>query len=146
MLPYHSFKKQLLGALCRDPIFDFAWQQTKTGMEAMTVSSDGTHVAVILEKETPETCITKLYASRLKTSCTLSMRHKMPSFLLAGGAAGDHSHFFFTVHIWLSLFHRQCVLVGHPAPGGPNREAGPGAPRPCPAPRRRGELKIIVQC
>lgn len=26
---------------CRDPIFDFAWQQTKTGMEAMTVSTDG---------------------------------------------------------------------------------------------------------
>lgn len=25
----------------RDPIFDFAWQQTKTGMEAMTVSTDG---------------------------------------------------------------------------------------------------------
>ena len=26
---------------CRDPVYDMAWLQTKTGTEAMTVSSDG---------------------------------------------------------------------------------------------------------
>jgi hypothetical protein len=27
--------------LCRDPVFDFAWLQSKTGSEALTVSTDG---------------------------------------------------------------------------------------------------------
>ena len=26
---------------CRDPVFDFAWLQSKTGSEALTVSTDG---------------------------------------------------------------------------------------------------------
>lgn len=26
---------------CRDPVYDFAWLQSKTGSEAMTVSTDG---------------------------------------------------------------------------------------------------------
>lgn len=28
-------------AACRDPVFDFAWLQSKTGSEALTVSTDG---------------------------------------------------------------------------------------------------------
>ena len=28
-------------SLCRDRVFDFAWQQAKTGMEALTISADG---------------------------------------------------------------------------------------------------------
>lgn len=27
--------------VCRDPVFDFAWLQSKTGSEALTVSTDG---------------------------------------------------------------------------------------------------------
>jgi hypothetical protein len=30
-----------LPAPCRDPVYDFAWLQSKTGSEAMTVSTDG---------------------------------------------------------------------------------------------------------
>lgn len=32
----------LYAVVCRDPVYDFAWLQSKTGSEAMTVSSDGT--------------------------------------------------------------------------------------------------------
>lgn len=36
-----AFPVQMILCLCRDPVYDFAWLQSKTGTEAMTVSSDG---------------------------------------------------------------------------------------------------------
>ena len=36
-----SFSQQADCVWCRDPVYDFAWLQSKTGTECMSVSTDG---------------------------------------------------------------------------------------------------------
>lgn len=41
LLAYRHSQQVAGFAACRDPVFDFAWLQSKTGSEALTVSTDG---------------------------------------------------------------------------------------------------------
>ena len=37
----HHQQMELTSVPCRDPVYDFAWLQSKTGTECMSVSTDG---------------------------------------------------------------------------------------------------------